>query len=169
MSHPATLTDLRLRVQGTIAKIGRGFTKPDDDWAMVLVVQTPRGVEPALVQMPLGGAEKEAVGEALRQLVALQGAYRYALVLNMHRISQDELSEEQLAAVRGESLRLEQIEASVEGLLLLVGDAETEEAWSADITRNARGVRQHGPWEQMDYGSQSGRFAGLNEYMRRPR
>lgn len=172
MSRPATLDSLRALMFGSVRKIGRSFTRPDDDWAMVMMVQTPQGAEvvPLANELFANGASKEVLGELLRRYVAVRGAYRYALLLNSHVAV--EPTQEQLDAIHRGELRIEQIEGASELLTLLVGDAEEEQVWTAEIVRDSRLVRKHLPWERLDTKeghSLSGRFVGMNEYLRRAR
>lgn len=172
LSNPATLDDLRRSVVASVRKIGAGFRHPADDWTSVLFVQSPEGIEVVGLDNELfaRGVTKDALAVVLRGYVAERGAYRYALLLNAHIAV--EPSEEQLEAVRREELRIEQIEGARELLFLCVGDAEEEQVWRAEIFRDRRYVRKLGPWEHLDEASGwsfEGRFAGLNETLRRPR
>jgi hypothetical protein len=167
MSGPATLGDLRSFVQANARRIGRGFTRPDDDWIMVCFVQSPRGVEVMPLEMPLDGFGKTALGEALRQANADYGVYRYAVLLNAHGV--EDISEQDLARVRHEEVRVGDMPGAFEQLVLIVGDAEQEEVWRARIERDGRRPPRLGPWERPTFDAATGRFAGLNAYMREPR
>lgn len=166
---PATLGHLRRTVQAAIAKVGRGFQTPEADWQPMLFVQSPKGLEtfalPALMAAAGSGARKEAVAAVLKELLAACGAYRYALLLNVFAIG--EPNEEQVEAMREETMRISAMPGSFECLHLIVGDAESEEHWEADILRDGRGLRTLGPWEVWD--SAEGRFTDLGEVLRRPR
>lgn len=171
MTGPATLTDLRKFMQAKIRKIGQGFREPDDDWAMVLVVQTPAGIEPVALapDMFRDGRTKDLLAEYLRRLVVAKGAYRYAVLYNAHGIALPDEAEarETVERIRNEEVRVEQLEGAQEVLWLTVGDAETEEFWSAPILRDARYVRKLGKWENVsaEFDGIAGRFVGLNAYL----
>lgn len=170
MSGPATLDDLRQMVFARVRKVERAFTSPVDDWPMAMFVQNADGVE----SMPLrnewfaSGRTKDLLGEVLKQAMVVSGVFRYALLINTH--ASEDVSDEQVERIRRDELRVEQVEGAWEQLVLVVGDAETEEAWKAMIGRSARMLRTLGRWERMDAGDEvaiSGRFAGLNAYLRR--
>jgi hypothetical protein len=166
-ARPATLLDLRKFVQAGVRRVGKGFAHADDDWMAMLFVQSPQGVEiQALPAHLFAGQEaKDLLAAYLKGYVAERGAYRYALLLNAHMKA--EPSEEELRRHRADELHIRDMFEATELLVLAVGDAETEELWTSDIGRTPRGLRTPGPWHRMDHAE--GRFAGLNEALRRER
>lgn len=161
----SSLADLRSHMFVSLRRIGRKFTEPDDDWVQVMAVQSPKGIEIAEVEVPWSGQDKEILGEVLRRAVAEYGAYRYALVLNTHMLKNAD--PETMARVRREEVRISELPGAREMLTLVLGDAETEETWTALIERDGVEPPKLGAWEKAD--RFEGRFAGLNAYMRQPR
>lgn len=175
MSGPATLADLRKLTMARVRKIGQTFRRPDDDWPMFMLVQSPHGVEAA--RLPnyamATGHTKNALADALRAAMVSHGVFRYALLINAHGIRFDDDDREQadkiMARVRAEQVRIEQLEGAWELLGLAVGDAESEEYWTAEIRRTPRMIRTLGPWERQDDkgdATVAGRFAHLGEVLR---
>jgi hypothetical protein len=174
MSRPATLAALRESVIGSARKIGHSFTKPDDDWANVFVTQSPDGVssEPLPSEWFEHGFQKDRVAAALRLALVMRGVYRYALLLNTYGIelpTAEPESYEVLDAVAAEEVRIRDLPGRYELLVLTVGDAETEELWTAKIERSEihppklRPFEQWGPGENVGF---EGRFTGLNQALR---
>ena len=176
MATPATLDHLRLFVIGQARKIGRGFTKPDEDWAQVAFIQSPGGLDVVMLSGEnfRDGLSKDVLGETLRRYVQFAGAYRYVVLLNAHITDEDDPpTPEQIEGLRSEQLHVAQLEGSKEVLILLVGDAEEEQLWMAPIGRSPRtATRTMGKWEREDVKEGRdyvGRFRGLNAYMREPK
>lgn len=169
MSGPATLADLRRTVQATARKIGREFRRPDDDWSSALIVQTPDDVVPVPLAAGLMefGYQKDIVAGLIKRAVAEVGALRYALLLNTHMVREPD--QETLDRIHAEQVRIGQLPGAVETLVLVVGDAESEELWLAQIERDGIHPPWLKPWYQPDHDKTSGRFAGLNQYLRQPR
>ena len=173
--NPATLAHLRDGVQAICRKLARDFRRPDDDWPIcVLFVQTPGGVEIASVpgEMMLRGRDKDAVVDVMKTALSVYrrdggGVFRFALLINAHGVSGP--SPEVIARVQHEEMRVQDLPQAREFLWLVVGDAETEQHWQAEIRRDGRRPPRLGPWR--DVGSESdhglsGRFVGLNEALR---
>jgi hypothetical protein len=175
--QPATLDDLRSFVIAQTRKIERAFKRPDDDWSQVLLVQTPSGVDVVQVPMLKTGREKEQLAETLKQAVGMLGAYRYALLMNMHYRMVDVANNmdealDVLADVQAERVRVQDMPDAIEALMLMVGDAESEQLWLCEIDRHTHRPPKLKRWERWDDregAGYSGRFFGLNEYMRVPR
>jgi hypothetical protein len=178
MSHPATLADLRQHMQAAARKRGGTFTRPDDDWEMVMVVQSLRGLE----VMPIpndameSGATKAVFAEAMRMAMVSSGVFRYALLLNTYAVKVAKLDPAEaedaditmLELVSEEKLRVADLPGAYEQLTLTVGDAETEEMWVSRIKRHPTLPPRLGPWEKQE-GERSGRFVDLGSELGRLR
>lgn len=169
MSGPATLADLRKWVQASVRRLGRQFTRPDDDWLPVLFVQTPEGIEILGISPEFFATadKKDALADALRDWIR-RGAFRYALLLNTHARQMND--EEMKEHIRG-SGRIADLPGAVEALVLNVGDAEQEELWMAKIRRREKLPPTLESWEKWEAAEEPGRqrFLGLNEAIREPR
>jgi hypothetical protein len=163
----ATLDDLSKFVRSGVEEIGRKFTDPEDDWTAVMFVQTPSGVD--ILGLPSclfeSGAVKDALANILRSFVATAGAYRYALLLNTHMtVGNPDVGD--IQRVRQGEVRIEQLPGAIEALLLIVGDAETELGWMAEIKRTPHMLRTITEWKKLTPDGLEGRFAGLSEALR---
>lgn len=162
-----TLGGLREYMQRTINEIGEDFEDPRQDWEPVFIVHTPNNIEiiPVAAEWMATGTGKDLLGEILREYVT-QGALRYALLVNGHGVDPRDISQEDAERLAKGEVRVEQFDAAYEFLALTVGDAEEEQCWLAEIKRKPETlVRTLGQWQKIDHSE--GRFAGLNEYMRR--
>jgi len=177
MSGPATLDDLRAHVIARARQIERAFKRPSDDWDQVLCVQTPDGIEALPVPNFRHGREKSQLAEAIRFAVAMKGAYRYALLMNMHFKAVDwgadkDAALDVMADVQSERVRVQDMDGAKEALMLILGDAESEQMWICEIDRHTHRppkLKRWVRWDDKPDAGFSGRFAGLNEYMRLPR
>jgi hypothetical protein len=161
----STIGDIRDYVKDVVEDIGRDFTKPDDDWMQVACLET----EDQVLVIPLqngffrNGTTKDVLALVLAEAMRYFKARRYAVLLNVH--GKLLASEEEIAYVRHEEMRIEQMPDAREMLLLVYGDAEEEHCISAMIERDGVNPPTLGEWREAE--GFGGRFAGLNQAMRR--
>jgi hypothetical protein len=176
VSGPATLADFRAHVEALYRRIGKELRSPDADWpACVLVVQTPKGVDLARVPPEFleHGYQKTIVRAVLVEaLRTFGGVFRFALVLNVHGVAlkTDARGNELRARIEAEELRVEDLPEAREYLWLVVGDAETEEVWRAEVRRDERRPPTLSSWRDLSNDPEttaiSGRFTGFSEALR---
>lgn len=164
-----TLADLRKVVENSTREIERSFTSPDDDWVSMLIVQMPGRI--AMIELPPqmfeGRLRKDLLGETIRSYVAGEGAYRYALVVNTF-MAIDHVDSELMRQLESGEIRVRDVPGRVEALVLVLGDAETEEVWVAEIERSTDRPPRLRPFAKEEDAEFSGRFIGLNSYLRQP-
>lgn len=142
--------------------VGRTFTKPDDDWAPVAVIDTPRGLGVVVIGAGhLADYEsKRVLGEqVLPALVREHKARKIALVTSAWMSVLADRPDVRDALARGE-LRPSQDPERVEVVWVTVMDAEVKRAWMAPILRSRRKPPKLGPWTRHDEGANSG-LSGL--------
>jgi hypothetical protein len=166
MSNPASLADLRKIVQAGARAVQRTFVRPEDDWVHVMLVQSPRGVEPMILPNEAFASveSKQLLDLVLREAIVRYGVFRYALLLNSHMKSGE--GAEELEEMLESGKHVSEMSGSHEALVLAVGDAEVEEIWVAEIKRDAAGIRTLAPWEEMEGGEWEGRFTHLGDALR---
>lgn len=158
-----TLDGIRTYVQDVVENIGSDFTDPDDDWMQVACIEGEKGMIVLVLPNSLfeNGYQKDALAYTLRQAMRHFGAYRYAVLFNAHMKAF--ASEEEMQKVRDEERRISELDGAREMLLLVVGDAEQENAFSAEIKRDGVNPPTLEEWKGVD--GMTGRFSGLNEAM----
>lgn len=140
------------------------FTSPEDDWISTMFIYSPKGIQVMALpgEMFETQTTKDLLAELLKQFVASQGAYRYALLLNAHMapMPKDEFEDWQQTEER-----VSERPNAVEVLVLISGDAEQEQLTHSVIEFTADGIRRAGPWEVWPT-DDGGRFSQLNAYLR---
>ena len=139
-----SLAALRKRAQAAVARVGEGFTEPDDDWAPVLFAQDGKG-ELTVVGFPVLD-DRDATVAILRTTLHKVGAVRYALVLSSWAATSDYVPPSENPERR-------------EVLTLLLSDPETDDFYLAPILRREDAPPRLGEWERLSV--YEGRFAGL--------
>lgn len=129
---------------GGARRIGEGFTRPDDDWAPVLIVG---GARPVTAGLDLD--DKDAMAHAISEIIREHEAEAAALVTSGWQSSDP-------AAASG-TMRASEDPERVEILTVAVMDAERAEWWCAEITRYEEAPPVLGDWEMLSP-TASGRF-----------
>lgn len=128
--------------------VGRTFTKPDDDWAPVALIDTPRGIGVVAIDSDYFAdyESKRALAElVLPTLVREHKARKLALVTSAWMSFLADRPEARDAMTRGK-LRPSQDPERIEVVWIIVMDAEVKRAWSAPILRSRRKPPRLGPW-----------------------
>lgn len=165
-----TLAEFSRFAQSQVRRLGKTFRRPDDDWVPVAFLQGPdggvsiHGLDWSLFR---SGETKDAAAVLLRLLIAAE-ATRYAVLMNTH-VARG--GAEEAARVSREEVRVEHLPGARECLVLVVGDAESEQRWLAEIRRDGRRPPKLGPWQTEGefFGEEtrlSGRFFNLGAWMR---
>jgi hypothetical protein len=151
-----TFIQTRERYLRMVRGLGENFTKPDDDWAAVLFLETPTGTQIVAVD-PAYLASEEAKErfalEVLPSFISEQRAYRVGMVVSAWFTSY-----ELPAGMNMELPPTLQTPGRKEVVSVQVADLAHQELWWAQINRSSTAPPQLGEWEQLE-ADLMGRFA----------
>lgn len=137
--------------------VGRAFTKPDDDWAPVALIDTPRGIGVVAIDTDYFAdyeSKQELAEQVLPALIREHKVRKIALVTSAWMSVLADRPEARDAMARGE-LRPSQDPDRVEVVWITVMDAEVKRAWMAPILRSRRKPPKLGPWTRHDESADS--------------
>lgn len=135
--------------------VGREFTHPDDDWAPVVLLETPRGFELAQIEIP---EDKDLFAFVLSSLIAEKQASAVAMVTSAWMLTGDPAQEH----VRGGPPPSEHPERrEVVFVTCLSRDPDEDEGWCAPIFRSQDRPPRLGHFEHFGSAESTvgGRFA----------
>lgn len=166
MPNVGTREQLKDYMMGIIAEIGRGFTDPEDDWAMVAALEDSDGqlhLAPLDNEMFANDHSKDILAAMLKDYIKKTRIVNYAILFNVHGVAFKTKEEmEEAMKLRG-SRRLSTLPGAVEMLMLIVGNEMVETSYQAKISRDGKSPPTLGEWKEIT-GSE-GRFSHFNEGM----
>jgi hypothetical protein len=138
-------------VRAQARRIGQGFTRPDDDWTTVLILEGPQGmeivgVEPAFLD---SHGSMDLLVLMLAQEIRRAEAQRLALVASTWTVEERPEDAELTRRLRKER-RLGDHPRRREELLVEVADWQNFELWRAPIRRRATKRPALGPWARVE-------------------
>lgn len=139
-----------------VRSVGENFTRPDDDWATVLFVESRRGIEVVAISpeyLASDEAKQRLALEVIPSYVGERRGYRVALVASSWFTS--------YALPAGHGLQLPPLLAEPgrhEVVTVQVADIGHQELWFAKIERFKVVPPQLGEWQRFE-GDLVGRFA----------
>jgi len=168
----STLNDLRSLACRGSEQIGKRFTNPNDDWAPVMLVQTPTYIRPVVLGVgAFDEKHKPMIAQVLREIVREEGAVRYAFVASAWSATAADL--DTVEQIRAGELKVKDAPGAEEILVCSVGDAESEQVWICPVHRHEDRPPTLGTWTRQDnrpdYQKHTGRFANIGEALRSPR